>query len=119
MNKFLTLPPLSFLLPNTDKPSISIPLHAILALHFHRYIHDFSKPNTDLLIMILGLSSFGLIIIAALYSLSILSKLNKAKTTNNQELEVQYKLKMSKAIQYQLILTLIVFFGLVFKVLAN
>lgn len=119
MLKILTKAPLSYLVPNSSKPSISISLHAILSLHFHRYIFDFSEMGEPSLIYIFGVVSYILIIATAFYSLSFLIKISKARSTANVELEKLYKLKINIGIFYQLIITLMIFFGLVCKTIVN
>lgn len=119
MLKILTKPPLSHLVPNSSKPNISLSLYAIVSLHLLSFLVDINKVGQHLFIDFLGVVTYILIIVAAFYSLSSYSHMNKAKLTADVELEKLCKLKLNIAIFYQMIITLVIFFSLVIKAVVN
>jgi hypothetical protein len=116
MNKLITLPPFCYLLPSSDKQSVTIALHPILALQFYRYLFDLSNlSNTNLPIAIMACTLYIMIIISGFYSISCLIKFTKAHRSGKNELEQKYRSKTTQAILIQSLITLFVFFALVIK----
>ena len=111
MKRLIQSPPLSYLSPTSTTPSITISLHAILGLHFHRYSYDITAANQSLTILAIGLRLFAAIVISGLTSIGAYSQLKNALEIKNQEKSIKYNRILNISIRIQVTLTLFVFFS--------